>query len=171
MTAMIEFTCNSCATRLGVPDEKAGKKGACPNCGLVLEVPAQSAVAVPARAPTGGSEPADALAALAAETLRPAGPRRFRRYRKKPPPFGTVSFGIGVFVYLVCWIPLVCYLTIPLSVTGVALGILGVAARGRRGTGGIVLSVLGIILNGMYLIFLALTIFLVVSLFAAYFAL
>ena len=42
---MIEFECNQCSKRLKVKDEAAGKKGKCPQCGVLLEVP--QAVAEP----------------------------------------------------------------------------------------------------------------------------
>lgn len=42
---MIEFECNQCGKRLKVKDEAAGKKGKCPQCGVLLAVP--QAVAEP----------------------------------------------------------------------------------------------------------------------------
>ncbi|MCA9204393.1 MAG: hypothetical protein R3C99_10620 [Pirellulaceae bacterium] len=35
----IEFQCNGCAKRLRVPDESAGKKARCPDCGMIQDVP------------------------------------------------------------------------------------------------------------------------------------
>lgn len=36
---MIEFKCSSCGLTLNVSDEKAGKKGRCPQCGAVMIIP------------------------------------------------------------------------------------------------------------------------------------
>ena len=36
---MIKFVCSSCGERLSVPDQYAGRKGACPGCGRVNRVP------------------------------------------------------------------------------------------------------------------------------------
>lgn len=37
---MIRFTCGSCQTKFALPAESGGKKGKCPKCGAVIEVPA-----------------------------------------------------------------------------------------------------------------------------------
>jgi phage FluMu protein Com len=56
---MIDFECNQCGKRLKVKDEAAGKKGKCPQCGVLLEVPqtaaepvAATSAAKPTAAPT-----------------------------------------------------------------------------------------------------------------------
>ncbi len=36
---MIQFKCSGCGTTLRLKDETAGRKGKCPKCGIVLEVP------------------------------------------------------------------------------------------------------------------------------------
>ena len=36
---MIEFACKHCGKRLVIPDESAGKKGKCPQCGTLVQVP------------------------------------------------------------------------------------------------------------------------------------
>lgn len=38
----ISFTCGSCGRNLKTPESMAGKKGKCPHCGAVMEIPAQS---------------------------------------------------------------------------------------------------------------------------------
>lgn len=40
---MISFDCGNCGTQLRVDDTAAGKKGKCPSCGSVLDVPTQTA--------------------------------------------------------------------------------------------------------------------------------
>jgi len=51
---MIRFSCRQCGKGVRVPDTFAGKKGRCPFCKVVMDIPS----------PTGAS-PEDALAALA----------------------------------------------------------------------------------------------------------
>ena len=36
---MIELDCEVCGTTLRVPDDKAGKKGKCPECGAIMRIP------------------------------------------------------------------------------------------------------------------------------------
>ncbi|MCA9106338.1 MAG: DUF4190 domain-containing protein [Planctomycetales bacterium] len=38
----ISFTCSSCGRNLKTPDEMAGKKGKCPHCQAVMEIPLKS---------------------------------------------------------------------------------------------------------------------------------
>lgn len=44
----IEFFCDACFTKVVTPDSTAGKKGRCPNCGKVVDIPADQ---TPASAP------------------------------------------------------------------------------------------------------------------------
>jgi len=39
---VIEFSCNACAKEYQVNDDKAGKRGKCPNCGSIMVVPEHS---------------------------------------------------------------------------------------------------------------------------------
>jgi hypothetical protein len=39
---MITFTCPNCSQSLTVPDDSAGKKGKCPQCGNILDIPVTS---------------------------------------------------------------------------------------------------------------------------------
>ena len=51
----IEFRCSGCSKLLRTPDEAAGKKAKCPDCGTILDVPAATP---PGRAPdAAGPEP------------------------------------------------------------------------------------------------------------------
>ena len=39
---MIEFKCSQCSKQLRVKDGAAGKRGKCPQCGAIIEVPCAS---------------------------------------------------------------------------------------------------------------------------------
>ena len=41
---MIKLKCAGCGAALRIPDNKAGKKGRCPHCGLVVDIPAAGEV-------------------------------------------------------------------------------------------------------------------------------
>lgn len=46
---VIRFNCPDCSKPLKVPERLAGKKGPCPNCKHVIEIPAETAVKAPAQ--------------------------------------------------------------------------------------------------------------------------
>lgn len=46
----IEFLCSKCQTVMRTPEETAGKKGRCPQCGSIQQIPATSLLASPAAA-------------------------------------------------------------------------------------------------------------------------
>jgi hypothetical protein len=48
----IETICKGCARKLRVPDEHAGKKARCPQCGLIYVVPGSPAASTPTTPPT-----------------------------------------------------------------------------------------------------------------------
>jgi serine/threonine protein kinase len=66
---MISFVCSQCGRRLRAPDEQAGKKMKCPQCGGVTEVPR-----LVAAAPDGGAAPTGQPAANPGPTLSPISP-------------------------------------------------------------------------------------------------
>ena len=51
---MIEFDCPACRSRLYIKDEFAGKRGKCPHCSDVIDVPTRS---VPPAEPPAPTEP------------------------------------------------------------------------------------------------------------------
>jgi hypothetical protein len=57
----MEFHCPGCQTKLQVPDSSQGKKARCPTCGVVAQIPAAPAPAVPEQEAPLLAEPADPL--------------------------------------------------------------------------------------------------------------
>jgi phage FluMu protein Com len=53
----IEFRCESCSKLLRTPDESAGKKAKCPQCGTIVDVPNEGGPATEAPAPTQSPDP------------------------------------------------------------------------------------------------------------------
>ncbi|MBI1368565.1 MAG: hypothetical protein GC162_07905 [Planctomycetes bacterium] len=64
---MIRFVCTQCHRKIGVPDEDAGRRCKCPDCGTVLKIP---------RAPQPGPKPMHLMADLAALDDGPPTPMR-----------------------------------------------------------------------------------------------
>ena len=127
-------TAISAAKTLKVSDDAAGKRGKCPKCGAVLRVPE------PLR--KNSFEEDD----VKIEVVPP--PPRLERGHvahvpsvnvhlpKRTSSLGVVSLVLGVVGFLLCWIPLVGILTIPVSGLGLLLGGIGVlVAILRRGSG------------------------------------
>lgn len=147
---MIEFACMHCGKQFKVKDEAAGKKGKCPQCGNMVEVPSPDA-----------EVPLDEVGA----TIAPVQPHSVTRHAHtqgspvvQPPPLerghvaqapsvnvhmpkrssslGIVSLILGVVAFLICWIPLVGVVSIPISALGVLLAVIGLlVALVRRGSG------------------------------------
>lgn len=57
----IEFSCSQCGKTLRTPDDSAGKKGRCPDCGSVMNIPQQSTAGTGGPDPLSGKSSADPL--------------------------------------------------------------------------------------------------------------
>jgi hypothetical protein len=74
---MIEFECNQCSKRLKVKDEAAGKKGKCPQCGVLLEVPqtvAESVAVASAEKPAAAATEPPVVSGRSLDRQTPPGP-------------------------------------------------------------------------------------------------
>ena len=146
----IEFECPHCGNAMRVKDEAAGKRGQCKNCGETVRVPDNRATAIAAR-PTPQPEEQfydemqrqAAVAKRGSRTLNvpPSLPGSPIQINVQQPSRAAHSLGIastilGILAFLICWIPLVGAIGIPLSGLGLLLGAIGVIlAVARRGTG------------------------------------
>ena|SRR2546423_1386086 len=92
---MIKFVCVGCGERLSVPDQYAGRKGACPNCHAVNRVPlkglAANAAAPAARAPSAAPQPP-------ARGAAPVVPPAVESPAPVPPPVAPVAIAPEVTV-------------------------------------------------------------------------
>jgi hypothetical protein len=147
---MIEFKCSECGKQLRVKDDAAGKKGKCPQCGVTLEVPTpqEDALIAEHEASLDPSPPQPAVrsdSARHAATMQPPPLERGHvnqapsvnvHMPKRTSSLGVVSLILGVVAFLLCWIPFIGVLSIPLSSLGVLLAGIGLlVALFRRGSG------------------------------------
>lgn len=162
---MIEFTCFNCGKKLRVRDEAAGKRGHCPQCETVIQVP---------QAPSRRTEATPISAARSSDTHRmtertpveympaPAGPALEAGHvpqalsvnvhlPRRTSSLGVVSLILGGLAFILCWIPLVGIATIPLSVIGFLLAAAGAIVSLRRGSTGIGYPVGGAAVCGLAL--------------------
>jgi hypothetical protein len=132
---MIEFHCEACGAPVRIGDEFGGKKGRCPSCGAVIDIPAQSdpAVAKAAPAPAPGPTPQSpapmppqpAPAAAPAFAPLPGAPRP----RMVVPRYGGVTFLGYMFIcmgILMCVMGLLVFLAAAIGGAGASY-----AMRGR----------------------------------------
>jgi len=154
----IQFTCGNCGKRLKVADEAAGKRGRCPGCGAVVQVPTT---------PDPGSS-APALVSTASEQRLEAVPLRRvdtpELPRTQPVPtvninnprrtssLGIVSLILGIVAFLICWIPILGLFGIPLSALGLVLGVTGLIVTAVRKGAGIGFPIAGSAVCGMALV-------------------
>ena len=137
----IRVTCSECGKHLKVAENAAGKRGKCPQCGAAIAIPAVSAPIPVAKAsvsappvvvmPTRRVEPEEASQQqqVVSTTVNVDAPRRTSS-------FGVVSLIVGIVAFLVCWIPFVGLLGIPLSALGLLFGGIGLLlALFRKGAG------------------------------------
>ena len=110
---MINTQCPSCGAPLQVKEEAAGRQAKCPRCGHVFQVPPAFTL-IPV--PVAGAAPAQ------------------NQGSKATSGFGIAGLVLGLLACPTAWIPLVGFLTIPISVLGLVFGGVGifVSAMGKR---------------------------------------
>src|SRR5690349_11512406 len=125
----IEFACR-CGKGFRVADELAGRKARCSACKTILVIPASTAG-------LGSYEPTPPpKSAPTPRSATPPPPKSVRPAVNVPAPpvapptkavnaFGVACFIFGVLGLLICWIPLLNVLVIPLAAIGAILGIVG----------------------------------------------
>ncbi|AQT68888.1 hypothetical protein STSP2_02065 [Anaerohalosphaera lusitana] len=146
---MIEFECNKCGKQLRVKDESAGKKGKCPRCRCILEVPAPDFDELidesPVQRPVEERFPVTHKDATGNAVVRqkphesghsPNAPSVNVNMPKRTSSLGVVSLIMGILAFLICWIPLLGLLSIPVSSLGVLFAVIGfLIAIFRKGSG------------------------------------
>jgi len=139
---MIEFACTSCGKQLKVKDEAAGKKGKCPQCGNMVEVPSAETEVNLAEidAPIQPVRRQQAPPVVQPPPLERGhvaqAPSVNVHMPKRSSSLGIVSLILGVVAFLICWIPLIGVVSIPVSALGVLLAAIGLlVALVRRGSG------------------------------------
>ncbi len=124
---MIEFACTHCGKQLRVKDEASGKKGKCPQCGNMVEVPSAATEVHLAEidAPIQPVRRQQAPPVVQPPPLERGhvaqAPSVNVHMPKRSSSLGIVSLILGVVAFLICWIPLIGVVSIPVSALGVLL--------------------------------------------------
>lgn len=145
---MITFECGHCGNSIRVPEQAAGRKGKCNKCGESLTVPSAAPPAEVGYSLTGlDEEPEEELEEYAPPaTVRPRKPKRaappvavqvnVTQPSRAAHSLGIASLVLGILAFLICWIPLIGALGLPLSGLGFVLGVIGlILAMVRSGHG------------------------------------
>ena len=153
---MIQFQCPHCGKRIQVDDVHGGKRGACPACKQVIDIPAAPDAGVPGLVPAAPQPPAGGVpgdSPSPAAVNQPAG--------GPPPVAGAAGAGGGKKrISGKSIAALICGLLGCLGITAVAaiiLGILGIrdVNRNKGQVGGMGMAVAGLVLGCLFgLVFL-----------------
>ncbi len=157
----ISVTCSACGQKLKVADAAAGKRGKCPKCGGLVQIPdSEMPCEVVEPIPLRRAEPAVVQRVYAAPITAAPAP-----VATAPPPVPTVnvklprrgsSLGIaacilGILAFLICWVPLIGLVGVPLSALGLLLGIIGLLVAFFRKGAGIGFPIAGSAISGLAL--------------------
>jgi len=134
---MIKFACPNCGRSMQVPENAAGKKGACKSCNetIIVPEPETEIVSSPPRIIRQKS-PQDLFIAATEERNSPSVSVTVQQKSSAAHSLGIASMVLGILGLMVCWVPLIGLLGMPLSGLGAILGAIGLfIAMARRGTG------------------------------------
>ena len=141
---MIRVDCPACGKTLKVADEAAGKTGKCPQCNERFKVPAlkpaasQSIVApAPPKRPTiVRPQPVRDPLPVPVQVTPTVVAVQVNQPSKASHSLGIASLILGILAFLICWIPFLGLLGLPLSLLGMLLGGIGLLiALFRKGSG------------------------------------
>ena len=155
----IALTCTSCGKQIKAPAAMAGKKGKC-KCGAILSIPdavETELVSIPQNA----EEPQSNVKPIPAANTLPRPPQQLQAHQKPPEVtvnvpemtmnvkgikstngLGIAALVLGVLAAILCWIPLVGIISIPLAILGLVFGGIGflIALIGRKSGVGMPIS-------------------------------
>jgi hypothetical protein len=141
---MIRFDCPVCQKSLKVAGELAGKAGKCPACGERVKVPSvndevRPELIVPAphktRTLTAPQSPTESIPRSGRVTTRVM-TVEVKQQAKASHSLGIASLVLGLIAFLICWVPFLGLLGLPLSILGAVLGGIGlIIAMFRKGSG------------------------------------
>ena len=147
---MIQFDCPHCRKTLRVKDEFAGKRGKCPHCQNVADVPAQSIPpCVPAEAPLDASAPTGAVAASApAAAVQPTPPVPVPAARpvtaRGASGLGIAALVLGILGIVFCWFP---PLGLSLAFIGLILAAVGLILSTTERKSGVGMPIAGLVVS------------------------
>ena len=135
----IAVTCGGCGKRLKVPDSAAGKRGKCPQCGATVPIPEAEIEPLPLKAaePVAVQRVAAAPVAVMAPPVQNVQAVAVRvEAPRRGSGLGLAACILGVLAFVICWVPLIGLIGVPLSALGLILGLIGLlVAILRKGAG------------------------------------
>ena len=152
----IQVVCGECGKRLKVADTAAGKRGKCPACGAVVQVPPEVEHAhVPAPRPATPPQQVEAVPVQRVEAPAPQPRDRVPtvnvNIRRRTSSLGVAALILGIVAFLICWVPLIGMIGVPLSALGLLLGLVGLIVAVLRKGAGIGYPIAGIAVSGLAL--------------------
>jgi hypothetical protein len=130
----LPFNCPNCEAALDAPQELWGEVIACPSCGDTLKVPRRAMPALGVR--TAQPQPPPSTPAVASDA--PA---------RGASPLGIASLVIGILACLICWIPFVGMLSLPVAAIGLLLATIGLIISAMNRSTGFGYSIGGMVVN------------------------
>ena len=124
---MIRFACPDCGKKFKVEDKAAGSKAICPDCGKKFQIPTPKPKAptppVPKKSQPEVHEhppvPVKRREVVSTEVIQPAPVPTVQVNVAQPSKaansLGIASVILGILAFLICWIPLIGLLGVPLS--------------------------------------------------------
>ena len=121
---MISYTCPKCGSSMSSPDSLAGQHEACPECGNITTIPQSHPVPTsPIQSPPVQNIPFSQPPAI---NNPPGSPLNVTmKQPKSTNGIGIAALVLGILACLTCWIPFIGMFSIPVSVLGILLGIIG----------------------------------------------
>lgn len=141
---MIRVDCPACGKSLKVADDLAGKTGKCPACSERLKIPEPKPVisqsiaapAPPTRPPVVRAQPRRDPLPAPVQVTPTVVAVQVNQPSKASHSLGIASLILGIIAFLICWVPFLGLLGLPLSLLGILLGGTGfLIALFRKGSG------------------------------------
>lgn len=142
--SMIKISCPGCGRALNVPDNAAGRTGRCPSCKASVKIPQRDSSTVELEDDPSPVAPPRPAATASPPPMRPA--------TRPSNSLGIASLVLGSIAFLICWIPFLGLLGMPLSILGAILGGVGLVAAIRRSGLGIGFPIAGTAVSALSLI-------------------
>lgn len=156
----IEFDCENCGKHFTVKDGMAGRTGKCTACGTQMKIPYPvEVVAAPVPSPM-AARPVFPPPQPAYPQPYPQPPANVQVVINQPQQgksangLGVAAVILGILALLVCWLPLVSVLAVPLILLGGLFGIIGLIVALGNGRSGSSWPLVGIGLNALAMVVL-----------------
>jgi hypothetical protein len=149
----ITFSCPKCGRQIRVRDDAAGQSGKCNDCGAAICVPKpQETQILRPRKSAPPAIPDDEFLQVGPPQNPVAVQVNVQQPSKAAHSLGIASTVLGILAFLICWIPFVGVLGMPLSGLGLLLGVIGIILAVVRRGSGIGFSIAGSAICGLALL-------------------